>query len=220
VATTDAASDTGVSRGAFSLERHVPAPPDDGAIEAAGRDSAGAVADHAQDPPSSGEDALPEPPVAPAIGGTARPDAQDAGTVETTEDIRAAAPDASRHDPPAANSSAAEDATPGGDFASRDASDASEPNAMPETPMGADSLPSARFDPSEPGAVPLRGDDAGGGDHIRQDTAILDEETLRRIIAEVVREELQGELGERITRNLRKLVRREIRLVLAADELD
>lgn len=48
----------------------------------------------------------------------------------------------------------------------------------------------------------------------------LDEETLRRIVAEVVREELQGALGERITRNIRKLVRREIRLVLAADELD
>jgi hypothetical protein len=31
---------------------------------------------------------------------------------------------------------------------------------------------------------------------------------------------LQGALGERITRNVRKLVRREIRLVLAADELD
>jgi hypothetical protein len=35
-----------------------------------------------------------------------------------------------------------------------------------------------------------------------------------------VREELQGALGERITRNVRKLVRREIRLVLAVDELD
>jgi hypothetical protein len=53
-----------------------------------------------------------------------------------------------------------------------------------------------------------------------RDTTILDEETLRRIVAEVVREELQGELGERITRNIRKLVRREIRLVLAADDLD
>jgi hypothetical protein len=52
------------------------------------------------------------------------------------------------------------------------------------------------------------------------DTTILDEDTLRRIVAEVVREELQGALGERITRNIRKLVRREIRLVLASDEAD
>lgn len=48
----------------------------------------------------------------------------------------------------------------------------------------------------------------------------LDEDTLREIIAEVVREELQGALGERITRNVRKMVRREIRLALAAEDLD
>ncbi|WP_235855890.1 hypothetical protein [Mesobaculum littorinae] len=40
--------------------------------------------------------------------------------------------------------------------------------------------------------------------------AVLDEETLRDMVAEIVREELQGALGERITRNVRKLVRREI----------
>lgn len=49
---------------------------------------------------------------------------------------------------------------------------------------------------------------------------VIDEETLREIIADVVREELQGPLGQRITRNVRKMVRREIRLVLAASELD
>jgi hypothetical protein len=52
------------------------------------------------------------------------------------------------------------------------------------------------------------------------DAGLLDEETLRRIVAEAVREELQGVLGERITRNVRKLVRREIRLVSGRDELD
>jgi len=39
---------------------------------------------------------------------------------------------------------------------------------------------------------------------------ILDEESLRTVINAIVREELQGELGERINRNLRKLVRQEI----------
>jgi hypothetical protein len=39
---------------------------------------------------------------------------------------------------------------------------------------------------------------------------ILDEESLRAVINAIVREELQGELGERINRNLRKLVRQEI----------
>ncbi|MEX3014510.1 hypothetical protein [Gymnodinialimonas hymeniacidonis] len=52
------------------------------------------------------------------------------------------------------------------------------------------------------------------------DEGILDEETLREIIVEVVREELQGVLGQRITRNVRKMVRREIRLALAAEDLD
>lgn len=39
---------------------------------------------------------------------------------------------------------------------------------------------------------------------------ILDEEALRGLINAIVREELQGELGERISRNLHKLVRREV----------
>ena len=43
---------------------------------------------------------------------------------------------------------------------------------------------------------------------------ILDEESLRAVINAIVREELQGELGERINRNLRKLVRQEISQVL------
>jgi hypothetical protein len=43
---------------------------------------------------------------------------------------------------------------------------------------------------------------------------ILDEESLRAVINAIVREELQGELGDRIGRNLRKLIRREIQQVL------
>lgn len=38
----------------------------------------------------------------------------------------------------------------------------------------------------------------------------LDEETLRELIRDVLREELQGPMGERITRNIRKLVRAEL----------
>lgn len=48
----------------------------------------------------------------------------------------------------------------------------------------------------------------------------VDEEALRSMIAEVVREELKGALGERITRNVRKMVRREIYRALAAQELE
>lgn len=38
----------------------------------------------------------------------------------------------------------------------------------------------------------------------------LDELALREMVAEIIREELRGELGERVTSNIRKLVRREI----------
>ena len=47
---------------------------------------------------------------------------------------------------------------------------------------------------------------------------IMPEAELRALIAEVVRQELQGTLGERITRNVRKLVRREIYRVLGTEE--
>ena len=49
---------------------------------------------------------------------------------------------------------------------------------------------------------------------------VLDEATLRQMVADIVREELQGPLGERITRNVRKMVRREIRLALAAEDFE
>ena len=43
----------------------------------------------------------------------------------------------------------------------------------------------------------------------------LDIDQLRDMVAELIREELRGKLGERITRNLRQLVRREIERALA-----
>lgn len=50
--------------------------------------------------------------------------------------------------------------------------------------------------------------------------AEIDVEALRAIVVEVLREELNGEMGERITRNVRKLVRREINRVLVSRDLD
>ncbi|MEP2784705.1 MAG: hypothetical protein ABJO67_09575 [Pseudoruegeria sp.] len=49
---------------------------------------------------------------------------------------------------------------------------------------------------------------------------ILDEDSLRELVRDLVREELQGVLGERITRNVRKLVRTEINRVLASQEFE
>ncbi|MEM9032753.1 MAG: hypothetical protein AAGB18_08905 [Pseudomonadota bacterium] len=52
------------------------------------------------------------------------------------------------------------------------------------------------------------------------DATEVDEEQLRDIVAEMVRAELRGVLGERITRNVRKLVRREIHRALLTRDLD
>ncbi len=52
------------------------------------------------------------------------------------------------------------------------------------------------------------------------DQEVIDEDALRDMVAEIVRQELQGALGERITRNVRKLVRREIHRALTTQELD
>ncbi|MEM7643851.1 MAG: hypothetical protein AAF366_15165 [Pseudomonadota bacterium] len=58
------------------------------------------------------------------------------------------------------------------------------------------------------------------GETSDKDVISLDDEGFRDLIADIVRQELAGELGERITRNVRKLVRREIRQLLSSDEFD
>lgn len=49
---------------------------------------------------------------------------------------------------------------------------------------------------------------------------VMDEAELHDLVRELVRHELQGALGERITRNVRKLVRAEVNRALAARALD
>ena len=48
----------------------------------------------------------------------------------------------------------------------------------------------------------------------------IDEGALRAAVVRILREELAGDMGERITRNVRKLVRREINRVLVSRDLD
>ncbi len=47
-------------------------------------------------------------------------------------------------------------------------------------------------------------------DGASHDEDIIDEGMLYQLVAHIVRQELQGELGEKITRNIRKLVRAEV----------
>lgn len=67
----------------------------------------------------------------------------------------------------------------------------------------------------------MAADDKAASQSLFEDEeTFLDEETLREMVADIVRQELQGALGERITRNVRKLVRREIHRALTSHELD
>ncbi|MFE3837942.1 hypothetical protein [Pseudogemmobacter sonorensis] len=52
------------------------------------------------------------------------------------------------------------------------------------------------------------------------DETLFDEKLLREIVREIIREELAGTLGERITRNVRKLVRVEVNRALTTRDLD
>ncbi|MEO3415447.1 hypothetical protein AAFO92_12390 [Roseovarius sp. CAU 1744] len=63
-------------------------------------------------------------------------------------------------------------------------------------------------------------DQAEDATTVAVEEAMLDEEALRDMVSDIVRQELQGALGERITRNVRKLVRREIHRALASQELE
>ncbi|UXX82703.1 hypothetical protein [Roseovarius pelagicus] len=116
---------------------------------------------------------------------------------------------------------------------SRGAFEVSEEAASTTTKPSQDSLNSDDTDTAEDFAeqeLPLP-EAADTEDRLEDDTArllgldedsdaILDEDALRELVTEIVRQELQGGLGERITRNVRKLVRREIHRALASQELE
>ena len=64
-------------------------------------------------------------------------------------------------------------------------------------------------------------DDADAPDAGYDDAPMLfDEEVLRELVRDILREELAGRMGERITRNIRKLVRAEIARSFATQEFE
>ena len=67
---------------------------------------------------------------------------------------------------------------------------------------------------AEDAALPERSGAKGTG------LAVVDDEALKELVAQVVRKELQGAMGERITRNVRRMVRREIQQALALKDFD
>lgn len=54
----------------------------------------------------------------------------------------------------------------------------------------------------------------------RQTEVLFDEDQLRAMVQTIFREEMAGPMGERITRNIRKLVRAEVGRMLAAQDLE
>lgn len=84
-------------------------------------------------------------------------------------------------------------------------------------------MPRAEAAPTMPGfqgETELDDIDYGLEDFSEDDAPFLDEAALRDMVSDIVRQELQGPLGERITRNVRKLVRREIHRILASEDFD
>ncbi|MDW3222500.1 MAG: hypothetical protein R8G34_06350 [Paracoccaceae bacterium] len=98
------------------------------------------------------------------------------------------------------------------DGMSRDAYSGTQPKAMSwqdSVELDAKGTPLAEESPAQPA-------DTSGHAEIQH---VVDQTVLRDLVAEMVRSELQGALGERITQNLRKLVRREIQRALASRDL-
>jgi len=80
--------------------------------------------------------------------------------------------------------------------------------------------PEMAVTPTRSGEILSAGLDSAHAGSRNQPAPILDEEALRGVINTLVREELQGELGDRISRNLRKLIRRELAQLLEEQKRD
>lgn len=108
-----------------------------------------------------------------------------------------------------------------------DSADEEEPEVteLHPDPAQDDATPQQKWQQdAESGQNDAHGEQNGTAGRARSDwfdeDAVLDEEALRDMVSEIVRQELQGALGERITRNVRKLVRREINRALLGQGID
>lgn len=97
------------------------------------------------------------------------------------------------------------------------------PVAAPTAAAPVEDAPVARVSVADPfgdddlsGEAGLAADGLNPTDLAFAPAVDLDEEALRDMIRDVLREELQGQMGERITRNVRKLVRAEVARLLSA----
>lgn len=102
-----------------------------------------------------------------------------------------------------------------------------EPEPVTETAHEAASIPdddhlshANEDDPADADPQDRIEDSAGAVESAVPGSILLsDENAMREMVGRMIREELQGELGERITRNVRKLVRREVKRALDSRDL-
>lgn len=95
------------------------------------------------------------------------------------------------------------------------------PSQAPEkTEPEAEPLSSQHTGSHDDEAAEVAGEPTDGGFDYTDEEQLIDEDALRDLVSDIVRAELQGALGERITRNVRKLVRREIHRALTAQDLE
>ena len=112
--------------------------------------------------------------------------------------------------PPPAEAPAVLGAADIGDAAPRVAADLAEPApALSVPPAGDDDIPILALPQIDPLLASERLSDPEPSDPSADDL-LIDEATLRALIVQIVRDELHGVLGEKITLQVRKLVRAEI----------
>lgn len=102
------------------------------------------------------------------------------------------------------------DAPEQADAGSREAVGARDEGEAPDA--GAGSAPGSMSGAAQ-GAKAETGPATGADDEL-----VIDENTLRDLVAQLLREELQGAMGERLTRSIRKLVRAEVARALSERE--
>lgn len=84
------------------------------------------------------------------------------------------------------------------------------PDPAPEPPVATAPQPEVVVGPIPAAAPGPAAASAARPEIVGDDVAFIDEADLERLVARIVRDELRGQLGERITQQVRKLVRAEI----------
>jgi hypothetical protein len=102
--------------------------------------------------------------------------------------------------------------------------DAAEADVLAELADNAAQFDHDSFETARLAEAKQSGEDVNFTEHAAADfdavAPIHDEALLREIVRDLLREELQGSMGERITRNIRKLVRAEVAQALATRDLN